>query len=81
LAGLPLVVSQETGLAEQVASANAGLVMRDLTASAVAEAFHKAALLPAENWQSMMLGAHAMATQIGDWTPISAELRKLYLAR
>lgn len=81
LAGLPLVVSQETGLAEQVASANAGLVMRDLTASAVAEAFHKAALLSPESWQSIMLGAHAMATQIGDWTPISAQLRKLYLAR
>lgn len=81
LAGLPLVVSQETGLAEQVASANAGLVMRDLTANAVAEAFHKAALLSEESWRSMMLGAHAMATQIGDWTPISAQLRKLYLAK
>ena len=75
------MVSQETGLAEQVASANAGLVMRDLTANAVAEAFHKAALLSEESWRSMMLGAHAMATQIGDWTPISAQLRKLYLAK
>jgi hypothetical protein len=28
----------------------------------------------------MMLEAHAMATEIGDWTPIVAELRKLYLA-
>ncbi len=80
LAGLPLVVSQETGLAEQVASANAGLVMRDLTADAVAEAFHKAALSSEEGWRSMMLEAHAMATEIGDWTPIVAELRKLYLA-
>lgn len=81
LAGLPLVVSQETGLAEQVASANAGLVMRDLTAASVAEAFHKASLFTAEDWRGATLGAHAMATQIGDWTPITAELRKLYLAR
>ena len=80
LAGLPLVVSQETGLAEQVASANAGLVMRDLTADAVAEAFHKAALSSEEGWRNMMLEAHAMATEIGDWTPIAAELRKLSLA-
>ncbi|WP_332692934.1 glycosyltransferase [Bosea sp. (in: a-proteobacteria)] len=80
LAGLPLVVSQETGLAEQVASANAGLVMRDLTANSVAEAFHKASLLSKDGWRSMTFGAHAMATQIGDWTPITAELRKLYLA-
>ncbi|WP_332684183.1 glycosyltransferase [Bosea sp. (in: a-proteobacteria)] len=81
LAGLPLVVSQETGLAGQVASANAGIVMHSLTACAVAEAFHKASLLSEQGWRHTALGAYAMAIQIGDWTPIAAQLRELYLAK
>jgi glycosyltransferase involved in cell wall biosynthesis len=80
LSGLPLVVSRETGLAEQVAEADAGLVMRDLTAGAVAEAFREAAQLSEAGWRNMALGAHVMATRIGDWTPIAAELRQLYVA-
>ncbi|RDJ24080.1 glycosyltransferase [Bosea caraganae] len=79
LTGLPLIVSTETGLAQALQAAGAGIVIRNLTAAAVALSFAEAALVSPKAWSAMAASAHDMAIAIGDWTPIAASLRKLYL--
>jgi len=80
LTGLPLIVSTETGLAQSIEVADAGIVIRSLTARAVATAFAEAAAISTHDWDGMAAGAYAVATAIGDWTPIAASLRKLYVS-
>jgi glycosyltransferase involved in cell wall biosynthesis len=79
LAGLPLIVSAETGLVQHIDAAASGIVVRRLTARDVATAFAEAAMVSPDAWREMAAGAHSMAIAIGDWTPIAASLRKLYL--
>lgn len=79
LAGLPLIVSTETGLAGAVTAADAGIVIPNLTATAVAAAFAEASALQPAAWSRMAASAHATAVEIGDWTLIAASLRRLYL--
>ncbi len=79
LSGLPLIVSTETGLAGAITSAGAGIVIRNLTATAVAAAFAAASAMLPDGWNRMAASAHAMAVEIGDWTPIAESLRRLYI--
>jgi glycosyltransferase involved in cell wall biosynthesis len=78
LAGLPLIVSMETGLAGQITSTGAGIVIGNLTAKAVAAALVEASAIPPDAWSAMASNAHSMAIEIGDWTPIAESLRRLY---
>lgn len=79
LSGLPLIVSTGTGLAQHVDEARSGIVIRSLTPRSVATAFAEAGMISPDVWGAMAAGAHSMAVAIGDWTPIAASLRKLYL--
>ncbi|KRE05846.1 hypothetical protein ASE63_05870 [Bosea sp. Root381] len=80
LSGLPLVVSTETGLDAAVDATGAGFVLSALTPQAIASSFSQASALSPEAWDTMALAAYGMAVEIGDWTPIAATLRGLYLA-
>lgn len=77
LAGLPLIVSAETGLREHVASFGAGIGIEALTAEAVAQALEEAERHAAD-WAGMSAASHRMAVSMGDWTQIAAELVTLY---
>ena len=78
LLGLPLIVTAETGLRQQVASLEAGVPIAHLTAEAVAQAFRAAENATPEAWMRMSRNAHAMAASIGDWTAIAEKIRSLY---
>jgi glycosyltransferase involved in cell wall biosynthesis len=80
LAGLPLIISAETALAGHIASAGAGIAVREFSAHAIAMAFTEASTIVPDVWNGMAGNAHAMAMAIGDWTPIAESLRSLYLA-
>ena len=78
LLGLPLIVTAETGLRQQVASLEAGVPIADLTAEAVAQAFRAAESATPDAWMRMSRNAHAMGASIGDWTAIAERIRSLY---
>ena len=78
LAGLPLIVSAETGLQGQVASFHAGIGIEDLTPQAVAQSFAQAERASADEWAAMSMAAYRMALSIGNWTTVAAELVELY---
>ena len=78
LAGLPLIVTDETGLREEVVRAGAGIGIAALTPEAVADALHAAEHRPAQAWSRMSDAAYRMAVSIGDWTTIAAKLTTLY---
>jgi glycosyltransferase involved in cell wall biosynthesis len=78
LAGLPLIVSAETGLREDVAGFGAGVGIDALTPAAVAAALQVAERASAEEWARMSAAAHRMALSTGDWTRIAAQLAVLY---
>jgi glycosyltransferase involved in cell wall biosynthesis len=78
LAGLPLLVSVETGLRESVNEFHAGVGIDALTPDAVAQAMTTAERYNAGEWASMSEAAYRMALSIGDWTAISARLSALY---
>lgn len=78
LAGLPLIVSAETGLREEIAKAQAGVGIGALTPEAVAQALAQAERQSAADWVRMSAAAYRMALSIGDWTTISADLVSLY---
>lgn len=80
LAGLPLIVSTATGLAEAVERHGAGFVVRDLSSGAVADALGRAARLTPEGWARMSRAAHAMALVTGDWARSAEALQHLYAA-
>ncbi len=76
LLGLPLVVSEESGI--DVPHHHAGLRIPDLTAEAVASTLAKAARLTPEEWRGYSLGAYRMVLSTADWTSITIRLRELY---
>jgi glycosyltransferase involved in cell wall biosynthesis len=78
LAGLPLILSAETGLRDQLVEFRAGLGIEALTPEAVAFAFHRAECCSAEQWSDMSRAAYRMALSVGDWTKIAAQLVALY---
>lgn len=78
LAGLPLIVSTETGLAGAITAADAGIVIANLSATAMAAAFARASAMRPYAWNRMAANAYAMTVEIGDWTPIAESLRRLY---
>lgn len=78
LAGLPLLVTAETGLREPVAGFGAGFGIDALTPDAVAQALMQAERCTADAWLRMSEAAYRMALSIGDWTTIAAQLVSLY---
>jgi len=78
LAGLPLIVSAETGLREHVASFECGVGIAELTAEAVAQSFAQAERATAQRWSCMSAAAYRMALSVGDWTSTAAQLVTLY---
>ncbi|MCC7250782.1 glycosyltransferase family 4 protein [Hyphomicrobium sp.] len=77
-AGLPLIVSEHTGLRDQVAGAEAGFTLDTLDAGAIANAMHAAERSTSEQWQAMSAAARRMAMSVGDWTVVAAKLASLY---
>jgi glycosyltransferase involved in cell wall biosynthesis len=78
LLGLPLIVTEGTGLRAKVKAAGAGVPIEDLTAEGVCAALHRAAAQSAEQWAASSAAAFALAVTIGDWTAIASHLRTLY---
>ncbi|KRE02080.1 hypothetical protein ASE63_06800 [Bosea sp. Root381] len=81
LMGLPLILSEGTGLLHQVEAAGAGLAIADLNAESVAEAMHAAEKIGPAQWRMLSESAYRVALSIGDWTAIAASLRDLYCGR
>lgn len=81
LMGLPLILSEGTGLLQQVEAARAGLAIADLSAQSVAEAMHAAETIGPAQWRLLSQNAYRVALSIGDWTAIAASLRDLYCGR
>ena len=61
LAGLPLIVSAETGLRDEVAKFGAGVGIGALTPEAVAQALRQAERKTAADWARMSAAAYRMA--------------------
>ncbi|MEM6497600.1 MAG: glycosyltransferase [Pseudomonadota bacterium] len=78
LAGLPLIVSSETGLQDYVRMHDAGVGIEELTGKAIGEALLEAESRFPADWSMMSDSAYDMALAIGDWTKISESLVKLY---
>jgi glycosyltransferase involved in cell wall biosynthesis len=78
LLGVPLMLTAETGLHQDMERYGAGLLIESLTPQGVAEAMRKAARLEAHRWISMSRGAHRMACSTADWTATADQLRLLY---
>jgi len=78
LAGLPLIVSAETGLREESAKFQAGVGISALMPEAVAQALLQAERQTAADWVRMSAAAYRMALSIGDWTTIAADVVSLY---
>ena len=78
LLGLPLVVTNETGLADAAAAYGAGFPIAALSPEAVCAAFQQAAAQGADDWAAQCASAYRLAVSIGDWTGISASLCNLY---
>jgi glycosyltransferase involved in cell wall biosynthesis len=77
-AGLPLIVSAETGLREEVQSFGAGVGIEQLDAGAIGKALLKAERCSAAEWAAMSTAARRMSVAIGDWTAVAAKLASLY---
>jgi glycosyltransferase involved in cell wall biosynthesis len=77
-AGLPLIVSAETGLREHVRNFEAGFGLDRLDAEAIAQAMHAAERRTAPQWVEMSAASRRMAMSVGDWTKVAAELTSLY---
>jgi glycosyltransferase involved in cell wall biosynthesis len=78
LTGLPLIVSGETGLRDEVASSGAGIGIEALSADAVAKALLQSERQTAKDWVHMSAAAYETALSIGDWTRIASDLVALY---
>ncbi len=78
LMGLPLILSEGTGLLSRVEAAGAGFAIADLSAQSVAEAMHTAENIDPGQWRILSQRAYRVALSIGDWTAIAASLRDLY---
>lgn len=78
LMGLPLILSEGTGLLGQVEAAGAGFAIADLSGKSVAEAMHAAENIEPAQWRMLSESAYRVALSIGDWTAIAASLRDLY---
>lgn len=81
LMGLPLILSEGTGLLRHVEAAGAGLAIAGLDARSVADAMHAAEKIGPAQWRSLSESAYRVALSIGDWTAIAASLRDLYCGR
>jgi len=77
-AGLPLIVSAETGLREHVHNFQAGFGLDRLDAVAIAQAMHAAERRTASEWVEMSAASRRMSMSIGDWTAVAAKLLSLY---
>ena len=71
-------MTAETGLADAVRAAGAGVPIEALSADAVAAAFGRAAAQTPARWAVQRAAAHRLAGEIGDWTGISEQLCRLY---
>jgi glycosyltransferase involved in cell wall biosynthesis len=78
LLGMPLVVTEGTGLCSQVKENGAGVPIEALTAEAVCKALHRAAKFSIMEFAACGAAAFALAVAIGDWTAIARRLRVLY---
>ena len=78
LAGLPLIVSSETGLRDYVRTHDAGVGIEELTGKSIGEALFEAETRFPADWSNMSESAYKMALAVGDWTKISESLVKLY---
>jgi len=81
LMGLPLILSEGTGLLGQIEAAGAGLAIPELSGQSVAEAMHAAENITPDQWRRLSESAYRVALSIGDWTAIAASLRDLYCGR
>ena len=77
-AGLPLIVTDETGLGDAIRSHGAGFPIEALSAEAVGAALGHASRQSETAWAAQRASAHRMVQEIGDWTAISARLCELY---
>ena len=77
-AGLPLLVTEETGLAAEFCRHGAGFPIETLSPDSVHAAFRLASAQTAGAWASQRLAAYRLALSIADWTEISAQLLGLY---
>lgn len=78
LMGLPLILSEGTGLLGQVEAGGGGFAIAGLSAESVAEAMHAAETIDPAQWRRLSGNAYRVALAIGDWTGIAASLRELY---
>lgn len=81
LAGLPLILTAETGLDHALAEHNAGILIEELTPESVAQALRQAERPSAQEWVSMSAGARRMALDNGDWSAIARDLAALYRSK
>jgi glycosyltransferase involved in cell wall biosynthesis len=78
LAGLPLIVTAETGLLRPVNNFGAGVAIESLSPEAILHSLLQAESLNAVQWAQMSDASYRMAVSIGDWTSIAAKLVSLY---
>jgi glycosyltransferase involved in cell wall biosynthesis len=78
LMGLPLILSEGTGLLGQVEAGRAGLAIAELSGQSVADAIHAAETIDPVQWRTLSRNAYRVALATGDWTTIAASLRDLY---
>jgi glycosyltransferase involved in cell wall biosynthesis len=78
LMGLPLILSEGTGLLGQVEAGRAGLAIAELSGQSVADAMHAAETIDPVQWRTLSRNAYRVALATGDWTTIAASLRDLY---
>jgi hypothetical protein len=81
LAGLPLIVTAEIGLRDEVAKFEAGVGIADLSAKAVGDALLQAERQSPESWTRMSVAARRLALSQGDGTKIAADFVSLYRRR
>jgi glycosyltransferase involved in cell wall biosynthesis len=80
LLGLPLIVTSETGLVEPIVRRRAGIPIRALDASSVADSMREAASVGHDGWVTMSRNSARLAVEVGDWTAINAQLRTKYVS-
>ena len=81
LLGLPLIVTEATGLTEHLATFKSGVAITGFTREAVANALNAAERMPPNIWTETSQNAYAMARSVGDWTTIAQRLRSLYQSK
>jgi glycosyltransferase involved in cell wall biosynthesis len=77
LAGLPLILTERTGI--DVTHYDAGIRIADITADAVATALMRGERLSTERWREQSRAAHHMVRAASDWTEIAELLRARYM--